>query len=80
MTVMLMVRCNEKENIMARVKIEKVCDKLDHDLRRALAGAVRSTIPGAQFDEYSLFREFVREVGRKCRTWERIPDQYVETE
>ncbi len=65
---------------MARIKIERIFEKLETDLRAALADAVRNTIPEIQFDEHRLYREFIRSVGYECRRWERVPDQYVEIE
>lgn len=62
---------------MARVKVQSVVEHLDSDLRRALADAVTDVLPDAQFDEYDLFRAFSRAVGRKCSTWERVPDHLV---
>jgi len=64
---------------MARVKIEGVLEHLDSDLARALEEAIRSEIPGAQFDSRSVYRAFVRAAYRKCSTWESVPDRYVET-
>jgi hypothetical protein len=64
---------------MARIKIEGIVEHLDFDLRRALADAVKEVLPnGIHVDKYSLFRAFRRAVGRKCNTWERVPDRYVE--
>ena len=63
---------------MARVKIEKIIEQLDSDLRKALRDAVRRVIPNVDFDERRLFREFVRAVGRKCSTWETVNDSFVE--
>jgi hypothetical protein len=62
---------------MARVKIESVVEHLDSELRGALRDAVYATILNARFDERALFNAFVRAVGRKCSTWERVPDHYV---
>lgn len=62
---------------MAEVKIEEIINHLDSDIRRALEDAVRENFPDAHVDAWALFRSFVRAVGRKCRTWERVPDQYV---
>lgn len=62
---------------MAQVNIEEVVEHLNSDMRRALAEAVRQVIPEAQFNEYNLFRAFKRAVGRKCDSWERVPDQHV---
>lgn len=65
---------------MARVKIEEVIDHLSSDIKRALTDAVNNSISGAEFSPDNLFREFKRAVGRKCSTWERVPDRYVETD
>jgi len=63
---------------MARVKPKEIVDDLDSEFRRALADAVQEVMPGAQFDEYELFRAFKRAVGRKCSTWEGVRDSHVE--
>lgn len=65
---------------MARVKIEEVIDHLSTDMRKALRQAIENTMPDAEFDDRELFRSFRRAVGRKCSTWERVPDQYVESD
>ena len=64
---------------MARVKIEDVVDHLSSEMRRALADAVRAQFKES-FDEYELYRAFRRAVGRKCSTWEQVPDNYVEVD
>jgi len=63
---------------MAKVKIEDIIDYLDTDMRRALEDAVHEVLPDESFDSYELFRAFKRAVSRKCRTWEQVPDKYIE--
>ena len=64
---------------MARVKIEEVIDHLDSEMRSALEAAVNEALRAdGTFDRYDLFRAFKRAVGRKCNTWERVPDHYVD--
>ena len=63
---------------MARIKIEGILDHLDRELARALEDTVRAEFPNASFDARSLYRNFVRAAYRKCSTWERVPDRYVE--
>jgi hypothetical protein len=64
---------------MARVKIEEVVDHLSSEMRKALEDAARETVQDdGSFDPDDLFRAFKRAVGRKCSTWERVPDHYVE--
>lgn len=65
---------------MARVKIEEIVDHIDSEIKKALSIAVSKVIPNTDFDEQKLFREFLRAVGKKCNTWERVPDSFVETD
>jgi hypothetical protein len=64
---------------MARVKIEYIVDHLSSQFQNALEEAIDECVDeGGEFDPTDLFRAFKRAVGRKCSTWERVPDQYVE--
>ena len=63
---------------MAKVKIEEVIDHLSSEMRRALEEAVREVLRDAHIDSHELFRAFRRAVGRKCSTWEAVPDRYVD--
>lgn len=63
---------------MASVKMEEIVDHLSTEVRRALENSVRQVAPDARIDSYELFRAFRREIGRRCSTWEKIPDHYVE--
>ena len=65
---------------MAQVMMEKIVDHLSSEIRKALAQTIRSALPEATFDEYELFREFKRNVRRKCSNWETVPDQYVQVD
>lgn len=64
---------------MARIRIEDVVEHLDSEMRSALEEAVKEVLPhAANFDRSKLFHAFCRAVGRKCNTWESIPDSYVD--
>ncbi len=64
---------------MARVKIEDIVDHLSSEMRKALEETVKSVLrPDSTFDSHELFRVFKRNVGRKCSTWESVPDHCVE--
>ncbi|OOY24439.1 hypothetical protein BMI91_10380 [Thioclava sediminum] len=63
---------------MAKIKIEDVLHHLDYDMKRALEDTVRKHIPNATVDRNVLYRTFLKEVYRKCRSWEEVPDRYVE--
>lgn len=62
---------------MTYVKIEDVVVHLRTEIRKALSIAVNDMLPETEFDPDQLFRSFRRAVGRKCSTWERVPDHYV---
>jgi hypothetical protein len=64
---------------MAQVKIEDVIDHLDSDIRKALEETIKQVFPNQPFDSRQAFRIFVRMVGRKCNTWEAVPDGLVRT-
>jgi len=63
---------------LALVQIENIVDHLSSEMRRALRDTVKEVLHDAEFDEYALFRTFRRQVGRKCSTWENVPDRYVQ--
>lgn len=63
---------------MARVKMEEIVDHLSSEVRRALKDAVLRVDPDIEINEYELFRAFKRAIGRKCNTWENVPDSYVD--
>lgn len=63
---------------MAKVKIQSVVEHLGSDFRKALRDTMKSLHSQVHFDEYALFREFRRQVGRKCNTWVNVPDSHIE--
>lgn len=63
---------------MAKVKIEDVIDHLSSEMKRALEDAVNETIRGASFNRDELFRNFKRQVYRKCSVWEDVPNNLVD--
>jgi hypothetical protein len=62
---------------MAQVKIEDIIEHLSSEMRRALDAALDDVAPEAEIDVHDLFRSFRRAVGRKCSTWETVPDSHV---
>ena len=63
---------------MASVKMEEIVDHLSTEVRRALEEAVHQVDPNTRIDAHELFRAFRRAIGRKCSTWEQVPDDYVQ--
>jgi len=66
--------------MMARVKIEEIIDHLESDIKKALKQSVEKILPNVHIDSSALFREFKRSVGRKCNTWESVPDCFIEND
>lgn len=62
---------------MAQVQIKEIVDHLSSEFRRALGAAVEEVSLESEIDPYELYRAFKRAVGRKCSTWETVPDSYV---
>jgi hypothetical protein len=62
---------------LAQVNIENVVDHLSREFRAALLSAVEEVLPEATVDDRDLLRAFKREIRRKCRTWETVPDHLV---
>jgi hypothetical protein len=64
---------------VAQVKIEEVVEHFRSEMRRAHVDAVREVLPSAAIGDHALLRAFVRAVGRKCNTWENVPDHYIQS-
>lgn len=62
---------------MTRVNIEETVDHLSTELRAALRETLKKHFPNQSFDEREVFRTFKKMVGRKCSTWEFVPDAFV---
>jgi len=62
---------------MAQVNIEQIIDQLSSEMRKALVATIREHAPTCLVNDHALFRAFRRQVGRKCSTWETVPDQFV---
>lgn len=63
---------------MARVRIQRIIEHLDYDMKRALEDAISELLPQANVDRDELYRAFRRAVGRKCSTWVNVSDNDVE--
>lgn len=63
---------------MASVQMEEIVDHLSTEVRRALEDALDDVAPNFRIDPHELFRAFRGAIGRKCSTWEQVPDHYVQ--
>jgi phage portal protein BeeE len=65
---------------MARVRMQGIVERLEHQFRRALEEAVNDTVTDADFDSRELSRAFRRAVGRKFSSWETVNDSDVSSD
>lgn len=66
-----------RDTSMAQIDIEGIIDDLSYDFKKALSKSVQDVIPEADFNESELFREFKRQIRRKCSSWETVSDRHV---
>ncbi|TCK98021.1 hypothetical protein EDC19_0427 [Natranaerovirga hydrolytica] len=65
---------------MARIKIEGVLESLDYDLKKALRDTIDEYSKQSSMSDSELFRLFVKKATRRCSTWERVPDRFIDTD
>jgi hypothetical protein len=63
---------------MARVKPDEIVYHLSSEFTKALMETFRKHAPGVEVNQRQAFADFKASVYRACRTWERVPDRYVE--
>lgn len=65
---------------MARVKMDELVDHLSSEMKKALDDTLQKHFAGQSYDRNAFFRDFTRNVYRRCNVWENVPDQYVEAD
>jgi hypothetical protein len=65
---------------MARIHVERVFDKLEHELKSGLKSALAVTAPDNEIDVQQLFKEFKKQVIKNCKMWEYIESNAVDTD
>jgi hypothetical protein len=65
---------------MTKIKIEKVFNHLNDDLRKALEETIKQHFSGKPFDSREIFKTFQSNTSKRCSTWVRVPDVFVEKE
>jgi uncharacterized protein (DUF433 family) len=63
---------------MTRIKVEGIIEELSTHIRGALEEAVLSAYPFQTVNRDDIYREFRSALARRCRTWEEVPDAFVE--
>jgi hypothetical protein len=62
---------------MAYVKIEDVIDHLSSETEKALEKTFSKFSPEVSVSRRTLFREFKRQLYKRTKTWEQVPDRFV---
>ena len=65
---------------MARIHIERVFDKLDHEIKTGLKTALTNVAPDKEIDLQLLFKEFKKQVIKNCKQWEYMDSNAVDTD
>lgn len=63
---------------MAKIKPAEVVDHLGSQVRKALEDAAAATMPDTKIDTMEFYKAFKRALGRRCREWELVPNNYVD--
>lgn len=65
---------------MARINIEKIFDRLEHELKTSLKTALDNTTPDKGVDLQILFKEFKKQIIKNCKQWEYVDSSTVDTD
>lgn len=65
---------------MARVNIERVIEKLEHEFKSGLKSALEAIAPDKSIDHHILFKEFKKHVIKNCKQWEYVDSNTVDTD
>ncbi len=65
---------------MARINVEKVFDRLEHELKTSLKTALETTAPDKGVDLQILFKEFKKQIVKNCKQWEYVDSSTVDTD
>lgn len=62
---------------MAKIQTVEVIDHLEDQIRKALAETLREHFPDQEFTARAVYKTFIKQVDKKCNSWEDIPNKYV---
>ena len=63
---------------MARIRVEQIVDHLGSKLRGAIDDTLKALVPDASIEAQDFYRELKKNLGRRCRQWEDVPNNTVE--
>jgi hypothetical protein len=70
---------------MALIKIDKIVDHLNAEMRKALKETIQKHFPQQAYpiqphQEREILRTFKNSLARKCNHWPYVPDAYIDIE
>ena len=65
---------------MPRINIEKVFDRLEHEIKTSLKTALNTAAPEKDVDLQVLFKEFKKQLTKNCKQWEYVDSSTVDTD
>ena len=65
---------------MAKIKTAEILDHLRPQLKQALGDALGKIKPDTGIDVQELYKEFRQAASRRCRPWEIVPNNYVDSD
>lgn len=65
---------------MARIHVERVFDKLEHEIKTGLKTALTAVAPDKNVDPQLLYKEFKKQVIKNCKQWEFVESNAVDTD
>jgi hypothetical protein len=65
---------------MPRINIERVIDKLEHEIKAGLKSALEAAAPDKEVDFQLLFKEFKKQVIKNCKQWEFVDSNAVDSD
>ena len=65
---------------MARIRVEQVIDHLGGKMRSAIDETLQKLAPDANVDAQAFYRTFKESLRQRCRQWEDVPNNSVESD
>lgn len=65
---------------MARVKMEKILDATETEIRRAVGDVLKKHVPSLAVNESKFTQDLIKAIVNRCNSWERVPDHAVQTD
>jgi len=64
---------------MARIKLEEILEYLYEDIQPSIYQAVKKNIPDCDIESRVIYRDFLKEIGRRRHDWVSVPDNLIDS-